>query len=177
MGLDGRLSPQPGVNQRVLDASPARQGILGFDRLNHETKLTLKHREMLVGNEQLMEVVDARYQKYSPAHYRKQRAAVNKVPHHRLPNTVFTTIYVAKNFRTAYHHDTGNLPGVMTCLVPLGRFSGGELVFPRWRIAVSFKPGDLLFFDPGQLHGNLPFKGERISMARYCGGWVAKCGG
>ena len=45
----------------------------------------------------------------------------------------------------------------------LGGFTGGELVFPRWRIMIAFKPGDLLLFDPQQLHGNLPFEGERLS--------------
>jgi hypothetical protein len=175
-GLDHRLSPQRGVNEHVLDASPARQGILGFDRPGHETKLTVKHREMLLGNEQLIKLVDALYQKYLPTHYEKQRAVLAKFPRYRLFGVNFSTIYVAKNFRTAYHRDSGNLPGVMTCLMPMGRFTGGELVFPRWRIAVAFKSGDLLLFDPDQLHGNLPFKGERISMALYCGGWVAKCG-
>jgi hypothetical protein len=91
-----------------------------------------------------------------------------------LAKSVFTTVYVAKNFRTAYHRDAGNLRGVMTCLLPMGEFSGGALVLPRFRIAFAFKPGDVLFFNPQELHGNLPFKGERLSAALYCGGWVTK---
>jgi hypothetical protein len=57
----------------------------------------------------------------------------------------------------------------------MGDFDGAELELPRFRLAVAFKPGDLLIFNPGELHGNLPFKGERISMALNCGGWIAKC--
>ncbi len=50
-------------------------------------------------------------------------------------------------------------------------------MLPRFRIAIGFLPGDVLFFDPSQLHGNLQFKGERISMALYCGGWITKHSG
>jgi hypothetical protein len=33
-----------------------------------------------------------------------------------------------------------------------------------------------LLFDPQQLHGNLPFEGERLSAAFYCAGRIADCG-
>ncbi len=63
----------------------------------------------------------------------------------------------------------------MTAILPMGKFSGGELVLARWRVAIAYKPGDLLFFDPQCLHGNLPFKGERLSAAFYCAGKIAHC--
>jgi hypothetical protein len=47
---------------------------------------------------------------------------------------------------------------------------------PRWRIAFALQPGDLLLFDPQQLHGNLPFKGRRLSAAFFCARRIAKCG-
>jgi hypothetical protein len=131
---------------------------------------------MLDGNEKLIQLADKLYRQHLPSFYSKQQAALSKFQRYRLSNTVFTTLYVTKNFRTAYHRDAGNLPGVMTCLMPIGKFTGGELVFPRWRVAVAFKPGDLLLFDPRQLHGHLPFEGERLSMALFCGAWVAKNG-
>ena len=132
---DGHPSLRSGVNKRVLDASRARHGLLGWDRPDHETKLTVRHREMLLKNEELIKLVDRLYCASLPTAYTKQRRMLNKVPSHRVCGLNFSTVYIAKTFRTAYHTDTGNLPGVMTCLMPMGKYTGGELIFPRWRIA------------------------------------------
>ncbi len=169
IGLNGEPSKRSGVNAAVLKVIDARQGILGYSgRPLHRTRLTVDHPEMLQGNKQLIEFVDSIYRKHLPDFYAGQLREVMKAPSYRLWKTCFTTMYVAKNFRTAYHPDTGNLPGTLTALMPMGKFTGGELVLPRWRLAISFKPGDLLFFDSQQLHGNLPFDGERVSAAFYC---------
>jgi hypothetical protein len=176
---DGTPSPRSGVNVHVLDVVEARQGILGYvDRpCRKKTKLTKRCPEMLDGNRRLIERVNALYAQHMPHLYTIQRAEVEKAgPRWRLWATAFSTVYLAKNFRTAYHTDRGNLLGVMTALMPTGAFTGGELVLPRWRIAIAFKPGDLLLFDPQQLHGNLPFEGERISAAFYCSRHIANSG-
>ena len=123
------------------------------------SRLSSEHPEMLSDTKPLIKLVDALYAHHLPAFYALQRAEVKKAPG-RLWHTAFSSIYIAKNFRTAYHVDRGNLLGTMTAIMPLGKFTGGELVLPRWRIAFAYKPGDLLFFDPQQLHGNLPFKGK-----------------
>jgi hypothetical protein len=64
----------------------------------------------------------------------------------------------------------------MTAITPLGNFSRGALVLLRWRIAIPYKPGDLLLFDAEELHGNLPFEGERLSAAFYCSRHIADFG-
>jgi hypothetical protein len=173
---DKRLSRRFGVNEHVLKVNKAREGRLGFDRRGKKTALTISHPEMLHKNKGLIQFVDSLYLKSMPNVYAKQRAVMEKVPHFRLYKTSFTSLYVTKNFRTAYHRDSNNLDNVVTALTPLGKFKGGELVLPRFRIAIAFKPGDLLLFDPHQVHGNLLFKGKRLSVAFYCGGWAAKCG-
>jgi hypothetical protein len=175
---DGRPSPRSGVNALVLDVVEARQGILGyFDRPCRKTPLSIKHPEMLEGNRRLIELLDKLYKQYMPTFYAVQDAEVQKAPRRcRLWNTVFATIYIGKNFRTAYHYDTGNLRGVMSALMPMGKFTGGELVLARWRVAIAYKPGDLLLLNPQQLHGNLPFRGDRLSAIFYCAGRIADCG-
>jgi hypothetical protein len=162
----------------ALKAQGAAQGVIGYlgssDRRLHKTPLTRKYGEMLAGNKQLILLVDELYKKHLSTFYANQKAVIEKTPQWRLWQTVFSTIYIAKNFRTAYHRDGRNLPG-MGALMPMGDFTGGELVLPRWRIAFAFKPGDLLFFDSRQhLHGNLPFTGERLSAIYYCAGLIAK---
>jgi len=176
IGRDGTPSPRSGVNVRVLRASPARQALLGWDRPGHETPQTVRHREMLNGNRALIELADRIYKRHLPIAYAKQRVEIEaKAPHYRLWKTTFTGLYVAKKFRTAYHRD-GNLKGAMTAITPLGSFVGGALVLLRWRVAIPYKCGDLLLFNSEELHGNLPFKGERLSAAFFCGAWVAHCG-
>jgi hypothetical protein len=170
---DGTLSEQRRVPKRVLEIAQERQGVLGYVK-GHRTPLTERHPDWLSRNKRLIKRVDRRYEKYMSDVHAYQQAAIEKTPHCRLFDTVFTTIYLARNFRTAYHRDSGNLRGALTALLPMGSFSGGELVFPRWRIAVALKPGDLLLFDPQQIHGNLPFEGKRLSAAFYCGGWIGK---
>jgi hypothetical protein len=175
----GIASPRSGVNERVLAVIKGRQGILGYlDRPPcYRTTLTRESSEMLEGTRPLIEHIDWLYRHQLPDVHAQQRREVEKAGSSwRLWDTVFSTVYLAKNFRTAYHTDRGNLRGVMTALMPTGKFTGGELVLPRWRIAIAFKPGDLLLFDPQQVHGNLPFDGERISAAFYCARGIADCG-
>jgi hypothetical protein len=182
--VDGTLSERRGVPKPVLEILKGQdvgQGTLGYldatpDQPCHKSPLSIKRPEMLDRHARLIKRVDELYARHIPSLYRRQRAEVGKVPHWHLCDTVFTTIYIIKNLRTAYHTDTGNLRGVMSAMMPLGNFTGGELILARWRIAIALKPGDLLFFDPQQLHGNLPFDGERISAVFYCERRIADCG-
>ncbi len=181
---DGTLGERRVVPKNVLGVLQAQgvgQGTLGYldatpDQPCHQTPLSIRRPELLDGNRPLIELVDALYRQHTPTFYAKQRAEVEKAPRWRLWNTVFSTLYIAKNFRTAYHTDSGNLPGVMSAIMPMGKFTGGELILARWRIAIAYKPGDLLLFDPQQLHGNLPFEGERLSAIFYCERRIADCG-
>ena len=181
---DGRLSTRTGVPKQTLEKLKERgiaQGILGYldappNEACRRTPLTKAHAEMLDGNKSLIRLVDELYKYYVPEFYERQLFEIANVPDWRLWDTVFSTIYLARNFRTAYHFDSGNLKGVMTALMPMGNFTGGELVLPRWRLSIAFKPGDVLFFDsPALLHGNLPIEGQRLSAAFYCERHIARC--
>ena len=181
---DGTAGKRRGVSkdvQQYLRERGVAHGFIGSvdatsDAPCHKTRLAKRHPEMLEGNRLLIELVDRLYKEHALLFHSKQRAEIEKVPQWGIWNTAFSTIYLARNFRTAYHRDGGNLKGVMTALMPLGRFTGGELVIPRWRIAFPLCPGDLLLFDPYHLHGNLPIQGERISAAFYCEERIADCG-
>jgi hypothetical protein len=85
---------------------------------------------------------------------------------------VHCIIYAPTN--SSHFQRDENLKGAMTTITPMGDFTGGALVFARWRIAIPYKPGDVVLFDAEELHGNLPFEGERLSAAFYSGGPVAK---
>jgi len=69
--------------------------------------------------------------------------------------TPFTTITCNNKWQTAAHIDSGDLKqgfGVLCCL---GDFEGGDLVFPRYKLAVRYREGDILLADvANQVHGN-----------------------
>ena len=80
------------------------------------------------------------------------------------------------NFRTAAHYDAGDLnTGLSNLLVVSngGRYKGGYLVLPEYRVAVNVRPGDLLLINNHEcMHGNTPIEledenAERISLVCY----------
>lgn len=101
----------------------------------------------------------------------------------KLPGTSFTTITVNSNFRTAGHRDAGDLKagfGVMTAL-RAGRYKGGYLIFPKYRVAVDMQTTDIICADVHELHANSPIVGiagtyKRISLVFYYREKIATCG-
>ena len=88
----------------------------------------------------------------------------------RYAGSPFTTITVNRDFKTAIHKDKGNYSGysVLTASPLSSVYSGGELVFPEYGVAVPMKRGDVLIADVGGLyHGNTEFTGSRISFVVY----------
>ncbi len=177
---DGHFNRRVGVHveveEKVLDEEGVTQGVLGWDAKNHGlTRLTRKHREMLDGNKPLIKLVNSIYKKYAPSVYAVQRSAIksNTDSDCRLWHTAFSNIYVLNQWAIPYHKDKNNLHGVLTALICCGEFTGAELMLPRWRLKIPYQPGDLVLFDPQQLHGVLPFTGARLSAAFYCSGKIA----
>jgi hypothetical protein len=96
-----------------------------------------------------------------PGKYAAQKRAADKLdPRFLVPDSVFTTITVNKNFRTAAHRDAGDLSEGFSNLAaltgPEGKaWTGAYLTFPEFRIAVNVRPGDLLLANNHEgMHGN-----------------------
>lgn len=111
-----------------------------------------------------------------PVRYGKQIAACNKLdPKFVIPGTPFTTVTVNKTFRTAAHRDAGDLNDGFSNLTVVsnnGKYVGGYLVFPEFRVAVNIRPGDLLLVNNHEgIHGNTEMVAEegaeRISFVCY----------
>lgn len=111
-----------------------------------------------------------------PERYAAQMAAANKLdPRFLVPGTPFTTVTVNKTFRTAAHRDAGDLNEGLSNLLTLsndGRYTGGYLIAPEYRIAVNVRPGDLLLINNHEvMHGNTPIiceeGSERVSLVVY----------
>jgi hypothetical protein len=112
-----------------------------------------------------------------PWRWSNQKAAADKIDSRFLvPETVFTTVTVNSNFRTAAHYDAGDLNSGLSNLLVVsngGKYKGGYLILPEYRVAVNVRPGDLLLINNHEvLHGNTPIEleeegAERISLVCY----------
>lgn len=112
-----------------------------------------------------------------PNRYAKQKEACDKLDQRFvIPKTVFTTLTVNKTFRTAAHRDAGDLNegfSNLTVVSNNGKYRGGYLVLPEYRVAVNIRPGDLLLINNHEgIHGNTEMiiedpEAERISFVSY----------
>lgn len=133
----------------------------------------------------MIEQISDLFKLFAPEKYNYQASVAAQVRKEWLiGNSVFSTVTVNKNFRTAVHRDGLNLDNSFSAFNVLraGQFIGGNLVFPRYRIAVSADNQDLLFFMPQEPHGNTEMKAingkpyERLSFVYYLRDKMRDCG-
>jgi hypothetical protein len=131
--------------------------------------------------------MDRVYRATLPERHAGQLAAIEAThPDWRIADTVYTTITVNRNWRTAYHRDAGDLiaPGQgVSCLVALwgGEATGGNLVLPAWDLEVELRSGDMILMDSHEIHGNTPIVGipgkyHRVSVVAYYRTAMQECG-
>lgn len=129
-----------------------------------------------------------------PDRYAVQQAEADRTdPAWVVPGTPFTTITVNNTFPTGTHTDKGDLDAGFSTIACLrrGPYTGGQLVFPQYRIAADLRHGDLLLMDAHQWHGNAlitcacgtspngPCKtcgAERVSLVSYFRAKLTGCG-
>lgn len=119
-----------------------------------------------------------------PEKYQAQQAIVDATSKDFvIPGTVYTTLTVNKNFRTACHKDAGDLPEGISAMAVFreGQWAGANLVFPDFRVAARLDTGDVIFFDPHEFHGNtrivpMSEKYTRCSVVFYYREGIKHCG-
>lgn len=120
----------------------------------------------------------------APKRFEAQRAYASKVhPAYIIEGTPFTTLTVNQTIRAAVHRDAGDYkPGFgCICVATRGTYRGHHLVFPEFRAAVDVRDGDVLLFDPHELHGNTEMRdasadAERVSVVLYLRSGISECG-
>ena len=132
-------------------------------------------------------------QQYVPDRWAAQMARV-MATHDEwiIPGTPFSTVTVNNTYPTGVHTDKGDLDEGFSTIACLrrGTYTGGQLVFPAYRVAVDLKDGDLILMDAHQWHGNVPIvctcgrelrgpcetcTAERISVVSYFRTKVENC--
>lgn len=167
-----------------------RSGLVGsFDRYARIpycrlTAFTLAHPEKFAAALPFFQAADRCFAELMPERHAAQMACVRRThPEWVIHGTAFTTVTVNKNWQTAVHKDAGDLRegfGVMS-VVDRGKYTGGYLVFPRYRVAVDMRLGGVCLADVHEWHGNTPIVGmpgrhERLSFVLYYRERMMECG-
>lgn len=140
------------------------------------------------------QAVAANLKAHVPDRYAAQAAyAARTDPSWLVPGTPFSTITVNNSYSTGVHQDKGDLDEGFSTIACLrkGSYTGGQLVFPEYRVAADLQHGDLILMDAHDWHGNViitcacgvalngPCKtcgAERVSVVSYFRTKVAECG-
>lgn len=142
----------------------------------------------------LLRTVGAHLAEHVPDRYAAQMAEVERSdPAWVVPGTPFSTVTVNNTYPTGVHKDQGDLEKGFSTIAVLrrGEYTGGQLVFPAWRVAVDLHDGDLILMDAHDWHGNVIITcacgreargpcpdcaAERISVVSYFRTKIADCG-
>lgn len=150
----------------------------------HATMLCRDHPDKWKEMLPFIRSVDEIFKTYAPEKYIIQKCVAEEIPSEWIiGRTAFSTITMNKNFSIFYHRDANDLKeglGVMSHLA-LGKYEGGQLVIPRFRVALDLKHRDVVLFDVGQVHGVVPIAGawgrfNRITVVHYLRENLLRCG-
>jgi hypothetical protein len=154
-------------------------GIAGyFDRypripFGRATAYTEKNPEDFAESFPFLNKLNDQFRELLPIRWGNQRAEAEKLdPRFLIDGTVFTTLTVNHNWRTACHRDAGDLHEGFSNICALGKgWEGGEFILPEFRIAVKLQPGDMLLVNNhGGIHGNDALVGDnndRMTIVAY----------
>jgi hypothetical protein len=171
----------------AMDPAPNRK----YCRLTHYTR---EHTDRWMATWPLLEAIAQNFATHVPDRFAAQTArAKNTHTEWIVPNTPFTTITVNNSYSTGVHTDKGDLDEGFSCLAVgrQGNWTGGQLTFPEYRVAVDMQHGDLILMDAHEWHGNTKMLcecatvlsegpcticgSERISVVCYYRTEMAKC--
>lgn len=134
------------------------------------TVYTAAHMEDWKALEPALQDVAAALQEHVPDRYAKQaEQAARTLPEWVIPGTPFTTVTVNHSYPTGVHTDKGDLDAGFSAIFAArrGHYTGGELCFPQYGVAVDLQDGDLILMDAHDYHGN-------TAMTCACGNDIRK---
>jgi hypothetical protein len=183
---DNTLSPRIATPKEVVAFTGGKADFLGFYRYKNKapgvpdcglTNWTKNHLDIYEGVAPFIVAVDEIYRLFAPEQHARQSEYLSTIPDWRMGQTAFTTLYVIKNISTACHRDKLDIPEGFGVMATLGRFSGAEFCMPRFRVAVDYRPGDVLLANVHELHGNFPLKegSQRITSVFFCRKGMHEC--
>ena len=85
---------------------------------------------------------------------------LNESPLYLIGNSCFSTLTLNYNWRTACHYDDGDFNNGLSIISVLGdnKWEGCMIGFPKYKIAVDVRVGDIIIMDSHEMHCNTEFK-------------------
>jgi len=164
-------------------AQSVMSGIAGyFDRYpripyGRATSYTEKNYDKFALAFPYLRKLNNQFKELLPVRWGAQNECAQKLdPRFRIDETVFTTLTVNHNWRTACHRDAGDLhegfSNICGITGPEGKgWKGAEFILPEFRIAINLQPGDMLLVNNhGGIHGNDALIGDdndRLTLVSY----------
>ena len=134
------------------------------------TRNSVEQPELLRKSLLFAEVISDLYEKSLPSHFRKHQhiSETEVLSEWLMPGTPFSTINYNLNNAIRYHRDKANQSGVMSnVIIVRSGVSGGMLVLPEYRVALSQTDGAIIIFDGQQVvHGVTPIVYENEESYR-----------
>jgi hypothetical protein len=131
----------------------------------------------------LLTAIDKQFKKLIPKNHKIQYNRAHE-SNYVIGNTAFSTVTINHNWRTALHKDAGDLKDGFGNLVILeeGKYDGGYLGFPQFKVAVDPRNGDFLAMDVHEWHCNTKIKPitkdyTRLSIVAYLRDKMINCKG
>lgn len=139
-----------------------------------ETKFTENYKNKWDNFLPFFKYMDKLFKKFNPEQYKLQKEEVSDSKF-SIDDTIFTTVTVNHNFRTAAHKDSGNLDGGYSAftICESGDWDGCYLGYPQYGVCVDVREGDFLIMNPHIYHCNTEFKlndennYDRLSFVLY----------
>lgn len=166
-------------------------GLIGYyDSVNQrepcrETAFTRNHFQKYTAGIPFIEWISEQYKIYAPDEYNNQFIESRKSLDYLIGHSVYSTVTVNGDFRTALHVDKGDYPGGLGNLVVIepskqNSYIGGELMFPDYNVMVNVREGDLILMNVHERHCNneitFPTQGlHRISFVCYLRKFLSNC--
>lgn len=130
-----------------------------------------------------VEFISNKYEELAPAKFAKQKAAADITdPYYLIGDSVYSTVTVNENFRTAIHQDAGDFREGFGNLIVYreGSYKGGYFTLPEYGVALDLHSTDLLFVDVHRFHGNTEITDKsddwrRISFVMYLREKITTC--
>lgn len=179
-GTQNRARAMPVASAIIGSVDPG--GVYKYCR---QTAWTGKNMPQWQALQPLFQGITRHLREHVPDRYDAQMEEVRATePEWIIPGTPFSTITVNNSYSTGCHQDKGDLDKGFSTIACLryGKYTGGTLAFPEYRVGVNMKHGDLILMDAHEWHGNTAIKckcgfnlkrncedcgAERISVVSY----------
>jgi hypothetical protein len=141
---------------------PSNSSIIGYiDSPNHKRpcRLTSFSRDFYTDYKEglpFIKTVDTCFKICFPINHNKQLETLrHNANEFRIENTAFSTVTVNYNFRTALHKDIGDFKdGLGNLVICTKDITGGEILFPQYKLAIHVQQYDFLAMDVHEWHCN-----------------------